>query len=184
MWWNDQVKATVKRKEDAWKEVLGTGDEDAKERCSEVYKEEKRKVKRYIYQSEKEVQEQFEGKMNQDVNGNRKLFCKEVSKVNRGKVENSNRIKDVNGRLAQGEDTMRKIWRKYFEDLYNIDTQEEVTVNMCGFHRIRRGNYFGREPIGRAEVEVRVGKLKNGKAAGKDEITGEMIKGGGDRVVD
>ena len=34
------------------------------------------------------------------------------------------------------------------------------------------------------EVEVRVGKLKNGNAAGKDEITGEMIKGGGDRVVD
>ena len=27
-------------------------------------------------------------------------------------------------------------------------------------------------------------KLKNGKAASKDEITGEMIKGGGDRVVD
>ena len=27
-------------------------------------------------------------------------------------------------------------------------------------------------------------KLKNEKAAGGDEITGEMIKGGGDRVVD
>ena len=39
------------------------------------------------------------------------------------------------------------------------------------------GSYFGGEPIGRAEVEVRVGKLKNGKAAGKDEIAGEMIKG-------
>ena len=31
---------------------------------------------------------------------------------------------------------------------------------------------------------MRVGKLKNGKAADKDEITGQMIKGGGDRVVD
>ena len=55
---------------------------------------------------------------------------------------------------------------------------------MCGFDRIWRGNYFGGEPIGRAKVEVRVRKLKNGKAAGKDEITGEMVKGGGDRVVD
>ena len=35
----------------------------------------------------------------------------------------------------------------------------------------------------RAEVEMRVGKLKNRKAAGKDEITEEMIKVGGDRVV-
>ena len=42
---------------------------------------------------------------------------------------------------------------------------------------------FG-EPIGRAEVEVRVGKLKNGKVASKNEIKGEMIKGGDDRVVD
>ena len=29
-----------------------------------------------------------------------------------------------------------------------------------------------------------MGKLKNGKASGKDEITGEMIKGGGEKVVD
>ena len=35
-----------------------------------------------------------------------------------------------------------------------------------------------------SEVDVRVGKLMNGKVAGKDEITGEMIKGGNDRVVD
>ena len=31
---------------------------------------------------------------------------------------------------------------------------------------------------------MRVGKLKNGEAAGKNEVTGEMIKGGGDKVVD
>ena len=79
---------------------------------------------------------------------------------------------------------MQWIWKEYFEDLYNIDTQEQVAVHMCGFDGIRRSNYFGEEPIGRAEVEMRVGKLKNGKATGKDEITGEMIKGGSDRMVD
>ena len=34
------------------------------------------------------------------------------------------------------------------------------------------------------EIEVRVGKLKNGKTAGKDEVMGEMIKSGDDRVVE
>ena len=29
-----------------------------------------------------------------------------------------------------------------------------------------------------------MGNFKNGKAVGKDEITGEMIKGGDDRMVD
>ena len=69
--------------------MLGARDAGARERCLEVYKEEKRNVKRRIYQSKEEVQEQFGRKMNQDVNGNRKLFWREVIKANGGKVENS-----------------------------------------------------------------------------------------------
>ena len=42
---------------------------------------------------------------------------------------------------------------------------------MCGFDRVRRCNYFRGEQIRKTEVDVRVGKLKNGKAAGKDEVT-------------
>ena len=61
--------------------------------------------------------------------------------------------------------------------MYDIDIQEQGAVHMCCFDGIESVNYFGGEPIGRAEVEMRVGKLKNGKAAGKDEITEEMIKG-------
>ena len=44
VWWNDQVKATVNKKE-----VLGAKDEDVRERCMETYKEKKRKVKRSIW---------------------------------------------------------------------------------------------------------------------------------------
>ena len=47
--------------------------------------------------------------MNQDMNGNRKLFWKEVSKVNGEKVENSNRIKDGNGRLVLKEAEVQRI---------------------------------------------------------------------------
>ena len=72
---------------------LAARDKYAKERCMETYKKEKRKVKRCIYQSKEEVNEQFGRKMNQDVNGNRKLFWKEVIKVNGGKVESCRKIK-------------------------------------------------------------------------------------------
>ena len=58
--------------------------------------------------------------MNQDVYGNRKLFWKEVGKVNGVKAESCSRIKDGNGRLALEEDGVRRIWKDYFEDLYNI----------------------------------------------------------------
>ena len=81
-------------------------------------------------------------------------------------MESCSRIQEGNGRLAQGDDEVRRIWKEYLEDLYNIDTQEQVAVHMCGFDRIWRGNYFRGEPIGRAEVEVKVGKLTNGRATG------------------
>ena len=74
VWWNDEIKATVRRKE-----VLATSNEDAKERCMEAYKEEKRKFKRCIYHSKKKVNKQLGRRRNDDVNGNRKLIWKEVS---------------------------------------------------------------------------------------------------------
>ena len=48
---------------------------------------------------------------------------------------------------------VQRIWKEYYEDLYNIDTQEQVAVHMFGFDGVRRGNYFGREPIRKTEVE-------------------------------
>ena len=36
-------------------------------------------------------------------------------------MENSNIIKDENVRLALEEVELRRIWKGYFEDLYNID---------------------------------------------------------------
>ena len=81
--------------------------------------------------------------MNHYANGNRKFFWKEVSKMNGERVDNSNRIKDGNGRLVLKEAEARRIWKEYNEDLCNTDTQEQVAVHMCGFNGVRRGNYFG-----------------------------------------
>ena len=50
----------------------------------------------YIYQSKKEVNEEFGKKLNQNVNGNRKSFWKESSNAKGGKVEGCSRIKDGN----------------------------------------------------------------------------------------
>ena len=58
--------------------------------------------------------------MNEDVNGNRKLFWKRVSNAKGREVESCSRIKDGNGRLVHGEDTVRRVWKEYFEDVYNI----------------------------------------------------------------
>ena len=106
MWWNYEIKSAVKRKEAAWKKVLPASDEEAKERCFEVYKEEKRRFKKCIYQSKSLGSRKV---WNEDVNGNRKLFWKEVSKSNEPKAENSSRIKNENGRLSLEEVEERRI---------------------------------------------------------------------------
>ena len=62
-----------------------------------------------MYLSEQnERNEQFGRKMKEDVNGNRKLFWKVVSKAEGGRVERCRRIKDGNRRLTQ-EDEVRRI---------------------------------------------------------------------------
>ena len=47
---------------------------------------------------------------------------------------------------------MRRCWKENFEDLYNIGSQEEVAVHMCGLNGIQRGNYFREEPIGKLRL--------------------------------
>ena len=51
--------------------------------------------------------------MNQDLNGNWKSLWKEVSRLTRGKVENSSRIKDGSGWLGLEEAEVLRIWKEY-----------------------------------------------------------------------
>ena len=44
---------------------------------------------------------------------------------------------------GSGKDDALKTWKEYFEDLYNMDTKEQVIVDIYGFDGVRKGNYFG-----------------------------------------
>ena len=48
---------------------------------------------------------------------------------------------------CKGLESILKICIKY--------TRKQVVIHMCGFDGVRRGNYFGGDPIGRTEIEVR-----------------------------
>jgi hypothetical protein len=182
--WCDEVKQAINRKKEAWLKVLQAKDEILKERYMEEYKEERRKTKKCINKRKKEVNEQFGRKMNGDVQGNRKLFWKEVKKIKKDNKVNLQKIMDRNGTFVTDDLDVRRVWREHFESLHNVGGSDEVIVNVCGFKGFKRNRYFGDEEITREEVVARVRKLKNGKSAGIDEITGEMIKNGGDRVID
>ena len=49
-----------------------------------------------------------------------------------------------------GEEDLWKIWKDYFEDLYNVDVGEKVSI--CGFDIARMGYCY--ESVGRIKLEV------------------------------
>ena len=42
VWWNNEIRAAVRKKEAAWKGVLAANDEETKERCMEAYRREEK----------------------------------------------------------------------------------------------------------------------------------------------
>ena len=63
-----------------------------------------------------------------------------------------------------------KGWKEHFKNLYNVDTEEWVTTNLCDFNGGKEHNCFEGEPISRAKMENKLKKLKTGKAAGKNKV--------------
>ena len=51
------------------------------------------------------------------------------------------------GGWALEDDEVQMILKDYFEDIYNIDSQVQVVVHMCGSDGVWRGSYFEEEPI-------------------------------------
>src|SRR5678816_1162189 len=112
----------VKSKKEAWLNVLKANDEVSKERCLELYKEEKRNTKRCIRRRKEEVNEQFERRMNGDLQGNRKLFWKKARKVKNENKGNLLRIMNRDDAFVTNEMDVRGMWKEHFENLYNINS--------------------------------------------------------------
>ena len=56
--------------------------------------------------------------------------------------------------------------------LYNVNIEEQVTVSLGGFNGDVAGNYFWGDPINRTQVEMRMKRLENDQAEGKDKDKG------------
>src|SRR5678815_4789355 len=96
---------------------------------------------------------------------------------------NLHRIMNRDGAFVTDEMNVTKVLWEHFENLHNIGSNKEVIVNVCGFDGARN-RYFGHDVISKEEVMCRARKLKNGKSTVIDEITGEMIKNGGEMMID
>ncbi len=93
------------------------------------------------------------------------------------------RMRGEDGELVRGGSKLKGMWKGYFEQLLDNKAEGEAVVTSMGTEA-GRGRVPIQREIGRSEVEKAVARIKWGKAAGMDGITVEMMKYGGDAVVE
>ena len=177
-WYNSAVGEIIEKKTEAYIRKEQEQNAEKRVRLKEEYDIAKKVAKRDVERCKIEANERLGRKMNDDLNGNVKLFWKEVRKANGSTKSGCKRIKGRDGSMLIEEDDVKNRWREYFESLFNVRANADINVNMCGFGGVRRSLYLGRECISKDEVTRAMRKLKNGKASCVDEVTAEMLKGG------
>ena len=46
----------------------------------------------------------------------------------------------ITGMLGVGGDDLQKTWKEHYEDLYNVDKDEQIAISVCGSDGARKDN--------------------------------------------
>lgn len=85
-------------------------------------------------------------------------------------------MKNKNGELLTDSNDITTKWKEHFEELLNIE-ENATTDNGEGDEEIDiESNQENEEDVTEEELTRAINKIKNGKSAGHDRITAEMIK--------
>ena len=115
---------------------------------------------------------------------NSKMFWKEVNRVRKKKEEISGGVKGLDGEMVQEDKEVSERWREYFKDLLNVNGREREIGRWDS--RVDRSVVNGglEEVITKEEIKDALRKVKRGKSAGLDGVSGEMLKEGGDSMIE
>ena len=89
-------------------------------------------------------------------------------------------ILDESGQSLQKSEEKLGRWKSHFEKVLNVQNVVEATV----FEDLEDCSETDTPQVTREEVEQAVKKHQNDKAAGADEIVGELLKNGGEVMID
>ena len=196
-WWNEETERYVNRKQECYqdwykaKERKKKEDKDQREgrlvlnaisvtevnELKEIYDIAKKASKGAVAEAKRQSSEKF-GDMVDSEEGRQNLFKIAKRMVRNNKPDIGGKcLKDGTGKIISGEENLKKTWKMYMERLLNEENQWDEVVDAEKLE----GPV---QEISKEEVRKAMKKMKSGKAGGPSGVVADMLKAGGDTVVD
>ena len=174
-WIRQETWHLIDQRADIHKSILTTRSERLKKKKESDYREKDREVKRKVQADKKkwidgiadEAEEAARNQHMKTIYTLTKLLCNDRPKQ-------CTAVKDKDGEIISGKEEILNRWREHFSEVLNrTDPDQPITEDDIGEAEIEE---ISTEHVSEREVEDAVKKLKNGKAAGIDSITAELLK--------
>ena len=107
-------------------------------------------------------------------------FYKKMKRLTDNRIAPMSTILDERGQPLQKKEEKLEWWKQHFGKVLNVQNKVEANV----LEDLEDHSETDTSQLTREEVELAVKKLQNGKAAGEDEIVAEMLKSGGEVMID
>jgi len=190
-WFDEECAQIMKEKNIARQKML----EKERRANTERYQELRRKVNKICKKKKKEnMKERLEEIEQLSKQNERRKFYKAVDKAKRGFQPRIIHCKTKTGKVICEESKVLEGWEEHFKELLNKEVEDErMEWDETDMESVRKGKKGKRrkeeeeaniDPPTRWEVEYHIKKTKNNKAPGEANIVAELIKHGGEALVD
>src|SRR5678816_682394 len=152
-------------------------------RDREEYKRVRNEVKMKVKAAKRRADERWSEKIVANYQEKSKLFWKEINKIRNKREDVIIGVKALDGNVVHDDREVEERWKEHFKELLNagrVDEEEErrQNITMEEFRNVNIGD------ITKDEIVNALKKSKGGKSSGLDAIQVEMLKKGGDIVVE
>ena len=181
-WWSKEVEAAIRKKKIAYKRWIQVKTTEAREMYI-VAKKEARQVAR---KAKNDEWIQLGESLQHDFAKNQRNFWGKIRATVKGNHE-VGRVCDENGQVICEEEKVKVRWKEYFASLFQANDvpQQRVSKEVTGEEvQVEETVEETVEEITLEEIRRSIARLKNRKTPGVCDISGEMLKAGGEVVVE
>ena len=178
-WWDDEIKGLVKDK----RKFFERYNQNKSVSNKEEYRMKKQEVKGRVREKKEMSDERVGQRVSENFRENKKLFWSGVNEERKSREQMEVRIKDIDGNVVTEERAVLDRWSEYFEQLLNVDDGRVAVLTDARVNGID-DNVRMQMEVTVDDVRKAVKRLKKGKAPGVDGITSEMLRFGGDSVLE